>query len=85
MDSTPKGMESSLFTFTHELQLNLPSHSSVPATTEFTEEDLFEAQPQPLEEANNASPASPPEEGGHRPTTGRSGKVRSFLNTPRTL
>jgi hypothetical protein len=77
MDSMPKGTASSLFTFTHDLQLNLPSHMSVPATTNFNEADLFEVQLQPPEQAINPNPASAFKEGAHRPTTRRSGKVCS--------
>jgi hypothetical protein len=78
VDSTLRNALSSLFTFTHDMQLNLPADVCVTVTTQFTEANILEGEPQPPSKTIDLNAAYSAEEVTLRPTTGRSGKVLSW-------
>jgi hypothetical protein len=75
VDSTLSNARSSLFTLTHDLQLNLPVQVCESVTTMFTEANILEGEPQPPHEVINLNPALSTEGVTQRPTTGHSRKV----------
>jgi hypothetical protein len=78
VDSTLRNARSSLFTFTHDMQLNLPTDVCETVTTQFTEANILEGEPQPPSEIIDLNAAYSAEEVTLRPTTGHSGKVLSW-------
>jgi hypothetical protein len=85
VDSTPGNAGSSLFTFIHELKLNLTMKACETVTTQFTEAQILKGEPQPPNEVIDFNLGHSAEDSTPRPTTGHGGKVFPFHHTRCTL